>query len=387
MVHCRVCVILISLLSTCPVFGQGAQAVTPTSAASSTTDAEDALAQARSDQAYGTLQPNIMVLLADSGATKAQQRTGRWNLYHYQACAACGVMPLRYDSLVYWNKKDPGSILLIKETGAYRQGKRDGVWYDYESYRVGPPFGWSLVREVTYQDDKQQGWQITYGYIPPDSALGFLTPRRYIAGKRHLENGIARGRMFEFNESGDTVVTGQLVNGREQGLFHYRYDTMATGRFDRVFENGRQIETIYYHRNGNVASRGLLIDHSPHGIFRSYNEAGILILEQTYTSGVLNGPSHYFYEDGKRMSSETFVNGQSNGRRVRYHRNGQISDEVTMRNDKPWTALSCFDPQGKEKKAGTLKNGTGSLKRYNDDGQLIAIEFYQDGDLLETQQR
>jgi antitoxin component YwqK of YwqJK toxin-antitoxin module len=388
MLYHRVFVWAIGLLLTFPAFGQRTNSVATAPAAKhSTIDVRDSLAQTFLIQAFGTLHPGIMTLLADSGASKNQQKTGRWNQYHCQPCSTCPVTPLQYDSLVKWNTHDPGSVLLLKETGLYVQNKREGVWLQYQSYRVSPPFGWSLVQEVTYKNDKQDGWQITYGYVPPDSVLGLLTPRQYISGKRYLENGIARGPMFEFNESGDTVVAGQLVNGREQGLFHYRYDTMATGRFDRVYDNGRQLETIYYHRNGNVASRGLLIDYNPHGIFRSYNEAGIVVLERTYKLGVLEGPSHYFYDDGKRMMTETFVKGQSNGKRIRYHRNGQIAGEVLIRDDKPWTALSCFDLQGKEKKKGTLKNGTGSLKLYNDAGQLIAIEFYQDGDLLETQQR
>ncbi|MBT1709704.1 toxin-antitoxin system YwqK family antitoxin [Fulvivirgaceae bacterium PWU5] len=388
MLYHRVFVVAIGLLLTFPTFSQRTESVATAPAAKhSAIDVRDSLAQTLLTEAFGTLQPGIMTLLADSGASKNRQKTGRWNHYHCQPCSTCPATPLRYDSLVQWSTHDPGSVLLLKETGLYQEGKREGVWHQYESYRISPPFGWSLVREVMYRDDKQNGWQITYGYVPPDSVLGLLTPRQYISGKRYLENDIARGPMFEFNESGDTVVLGQLVNGHEQGMFHYRYDTMATGRFDRVYENGRQIETIYYHRNGNVASRGLFIDHNPHGIFRSYNEGGMLVLEQTYKAGILDGPSHYFYEDGKRMMSETFVNGESNGRRVRYHRNGQISDEVAMHDNKPWTALSCFDPQGKEKRKGTLKNGTGSLKLYNDAGQLVAIEFYQEGDLLETQQR
>ena len=378
----------IGLLLTFPTFSQktGSVAPTPTDKRAAI-GMRDSLTQTLLNQAFGTLQPGIMALLADSGAARNQQKTGRWNQYHCQPCSTCPVGPLRYDSLVKWNIRDPGSVLLIKETGLYQQGKREGVWRQYESYRVCPPFGWSLVQEVTYTNDKQNGWQITYNYVQPDSVLGLITPRQYISGKRFLENDIARGPMFEFNESGDTIVTGQLVNGREQGLFRYRYDTMATGRFDRVYDNGRQVETIYYHRNGNVASRGLLIDYNPHGIYRSYNEAGIVILEQTYKFGVLEGPSHYFYDDGKRMMTETFVKGQSNGRRIRYHRNGQIERELMMRDDKPWTALSCFDPQGKEKKKGTLKDGTGSLKQYNDAGQLVAIEYYHEGDLQETQQR
>ncbi|MBT1688697.1 toxin-antitoxin system YwqK family antitoxin [Dawidia soli] len=376
------------LLLASPALSQGERTPAPASAAGrAAVDVRDSLAQTLLAQAYGTLHPDIMTLLADSGATQAQQKTGQWNHYHGQPCATCPAAPLHYDSLVKWNTQDPGSVLLTKEAGAYQQGKREGIWYTYESYRVSPPFGWSLTGEVTYRNDKQNGWQLIYSYIPPDTTLGHFTPRRYISGKRYLENGIAQGPVFEFNEWGDTLVTGQLANGREQGLFHYRYDTMATGRFDRVYERGRQVETIYYHRNGTVASRGLLIDHNPHGIYRSYNEGGILILEQTYKVGVLDGPSHYFYEDGNRMMTETFVNGRSNGRRIRYHRNGQIAGEVMIQDDKPWTALSCFDPQGKEKKKGTLRNGTGSLKLYNDAGQLIAIEYYQDGDLLETEQR
>jgi antitoxin component YwqK of YwqJK toxin-antitoxin module len=388
MVYHRVVVVAIGLLLTFPTFSQRPESVAkvPTTKRSAL-DTRDSLTQTLLHQAFGTLHPGIMTLLADSGASKNQQKTGRWNQYHYQPCSTCPVMPLRYDSLVKWNTQDPGSVLLVKETGPYQQGKREGVWRQYESYRVSPPFGWSLVQEVTYKDDKQNGWQMTYSYVPPDSALGIITPRQYISGKRSLENDIARGAMFEFNESGDTIVSGQLVDGREQGLFHYRYDTMATGRFDRVYDKGRPVETIYYHRNGNVASRGLLIDYNPHGIYRSYNEAGIVVLEQTYKSGVLEGPSHYFYDDGKRMLTETFVKGQSNGRRIRYHHNGQIESEVLMHEDKPWTALSCFDPQGKEKKKGTLKNGTGSLKQYNDAGQLVAIEYYHEGELQETQQR
>lgn len=364
------------LLITTPSFGQTKDSLT-IQLETQHEDVPDSLVDAFLEMVYGKLSPNIESILADSGTFNAdRKRVGKWNEYSYRPCILCEHEKINYDSIVKQNEENRGNISFLKETGEYKNGRREGIWNTYSTDRLGEPFDWSLGSNVVYKNNKKEGWERRYHYSE-DSTL-------YEYTRVYYQNGLESGPIYGFNSNGDTTMIGQYKNGLAHGLFKFKKDDVVPLSFDRVYENGIEIESIFYHKNGIVASRGLLIEFRPHGIHKSYNESGELVMEQMYNFGILEGVSKY-YENGKLISMQTFSENELNGSHMYYHSNGQLWTELEMKSNKPWTVKSNFDKQGRTKDKGNLKNGNGTMKRYDENGKLVAIEYYKNGELVKEE--
>lgn len=325
---------------------------------------------------YGKLDPGIAQVLADSGARDNNKRKlGVWNEYQYKPCVLCPSYEINYDSIVRDNNENPENIVFMKERGIYKNDKREGLWFTYESMRLSRPFEWALQSQVNYINDKKEGWE--HKYISIDSI-------QYEYRKIFHINGIPEGPVYGFDQSGDTTLMGQFKNGLEDGIFIFKNDTLLKFTFARVYENGKELESIFYHPNGAIASRGLLIDFQPHGLHRNYDENGKLISELNYQYGVLQGESRFYSGEDKLLMIHTFKDNEMEGLSKYYHSNGQLWSVVEIKDKKLWSIISNFDKDGNPKDKGTLKNGNGSVKRYDENGKLIAVEHYKNG-VLKTE--
>lgn len=346
---------------------------------SQTQEIPDSVVNEFLEMVYGKLDPNITDILADSGARDNNKRKfGLWNEYQYKSCVLCPHYEIIYDSIVMHNTESPGNVFFIRERGKYKNGDRQDYWLTYESDRLSSPFEWNFRSKVKYINNKKEGWEHKYLYSK-DSV-------QYEYRKIFYRNGIEEGPVYGFNEKGDTTLIGQFKNGLEHGLFKFRNDTILAFSFDRVYENGEELESIFYHKNGIVATRGLLIDFQPHGLQKNYDENGKLLSEQSYHLGVLEGESRY-YSDEKLVMVHNFKDNEMEGLSMYYHLNGQLWSVVEIRNKKLWSVISNFDKYGKSKDKGTLKDGNGSMKRYDENGKLIAIEYYKNGELIKEKSK
>lgn len=86
-----------------------------------------------------------------------------------------------------------------------------------------------------------------------------------------------------------------------------------------------------------------------------------------------------YYENGNIMSEYNFENGKPNGTCKYYYDNGQLWTERVLKDGLNWEVKSNFDKNGKPLDKGTLKNGTGSMKLYNEEGQLTETITYENG--------
>ncbi len=68
-----------------------------------------------------------------------------------------------------------------------------------------------------------------------------------------------------------------------------------------------------------------------------------------------------------------------NGKYVFRYSNGEIWSEVIYKDGIPWEVISNFAPDGKPQDKGTLKNGTGRLNIYNEEGKQMWVFFFKNG--------
>ncbi|WP_422356511.1 toxin-antitoxin system YwqK family antitoxin [Roseivirga pacifica] len=122
------------------------------------------------------------------------------------------------------------------------------------------------------------------------------------------------------------------------------------------------------------------IEYSTNKIIeREYSDSGVLLQERPYVNGKLNGTGTRYYEDGTLMEEVDFTNSEFNGHYKYFYPNGKIWIETIYKNGNPWTVIGNYLPTGKERDAGTLKNGNGTLIYYSESGDVNEVHEYKGG--------
>lgn len=171
------------------------------------------------------------------------------------------------------------------------------------------------------------------------------------------------------------------------------------------------VETFRHHKSGKIdfqvyklSNKRLFvqdIDYYKNGEYVVYHKAGHLKKEQ--------GPTYWYYPDGKLRAVTTMVDGKAEGLSRYYHQNGALEGtcyykkgeyEGTMRlfwengqsygeqdyeNGRLKAVRGFFNKQGKPLPIGTFNNGNGELWSYDDAGEKVEeIEIYRNGRVTRT---
>jgi antitoxin component YwqK of YwqJK toxin-antitoxin module len=75
------------------------------------------------------------------------------------------------------------------------------------------------------------------------------------------------------------------------------------------------------------------------------------------------------------------------GLHVFKYKNGRIWSEVIFKNGFAWDVLSNYDKNGVPQDKGTLKNGSGSRNIYDENGKLLFVNHYRNGELIQVEER
>lgn len=158
----------------------------------------------------------------------------------------------------------------------------------------------------------------------------------------------------------------------------------------KVFNaEGTLVSISTYDQNKLVLSRNYQIDGKTMSseaafigtkiIEKEYDANGILTQKRPYEKGELNGTGFRYYPDGTVIEKVEFTDGEFNGLYAYYHPNGQAWVEITYKKGLPWEALGNYLVSGEKRDAGTLKNGTGTLIYYHENGKVSEVHEYQEG--------
>lgn len=173
-------------------------------------------------------------------------------------------------------------------------------------------------------------------------------------------------KIGEFYEITDSWITGEI---QMRGLSLDIAGNKKNGLFKFYFKNGKlAIETTY--RNDKE-----------HGLSKEYNEKGDIIKSSNWVDGVLSGAYKEVDEDGGVFEGN-FINGNYDCIWKGIYPNGKVKVENVWKNGLLMEIKFYNDPNGNALDKGTLTNGSGTRKVYNNQGKLIRIETYEAGKFI-----
>jgi len=241
---------------------------------------------------------------------------------------------------------DPNVIKQFADSGQTIKGIKEGVWTEYfvDSSSVGKVDTMQVgkkkllqtgsasmkKRHGLYRNGKKEGVWTEYSSSDKKAPISFT---------RQMTITYKTGR-----KNGDQTI--YLLGTKVLGVFPWKND---------IEEGFKKIYDLNYPNN----------------------------LTEVYE--VKNGQSYLlelYYNDGqlKLKSADTTINNTKFTLHKYYHNNGQLWTERLYKGDKHWSVLSNYDRDGNKKDPGTLKNGNGTLKTYDDTGNLTKTFTYVDGE-------
>lgn len=135
----------------------------------------------------------------------------------------------------------------------------------------------------------------------------------------------------------------------------------------------------HFNKNGfRTEELGVYQESGKDSVRREFFKNGMLF-EEIYYLGSDKYRKNSFDETGIQTGSGEYAGEKKHGIVRIYHDNGK--EKMTMRYemDRPWQVISVKDNNGNELDTGTLTDGTGTLKIYSPDGELVQEEKYVHG--------
>ena len=219
-------------------------------------------------------------------------------------------------------------------------GRKQGRWYTF--YEHG-----NLKSEVTYQDDKKNGYLKEYAengdllkiakYVDDEIQPEAVEIQKlevqneyYPDGKLKVSamfrNGIAEGIKREYNADGNVekaylykngVIIGEGIvkdDGDRDGPWKDFYPDGSL-RAEGNYDHGKQIgEWKFYHSDGKIEQTGKFNRQGKfEGTWKWFFDSGQLLKEENYHNGLKDGLSTEYDEAGKVIEEGEFVNNNEDG--------------------------------------------------------------------------
>lgn len=285
---------------------------------------------------------------------------------------------------------------IIKESGRYRNGIKDGYFKYYdkegnltkiEKYRNGlleenpnelltyelrtDYYKDGSIKTIgSYKDGKAEGVRREYA---KDGKItdGFIMHKGIIVGHGIIDNsGKKQGLWKHYYDNGRLRSEGKYVNDKPIGLWKYYYENGVleqTGHYDKsglytdiwkwyykdgsprvieqYFEGEREGDYVEYSDNGDIMMQGEYVNGNKEGDWKT--DVNGFIEEGTYLENVKDGEWKYYYAKDTLYFTGRFIDGNPDGEHIWYYRNGTIKtigNYIMGLKDGIW---KYFDPNGK----------------------------------------
>lgn len=263
--------------------------------------------------------------------------------------------------------------------GSYKNGTGELRSYD-DSCR--------LVSVAHYNEGKQDGLSKTF----------------YPNGKLHIEEyfnrGLRDGLRKQYAPDGTLLLQQNYSHGMLNGVSEF-------------YRKGKALYSLYFvdDRLWNVISmtddKGMPMDYGNIkdgcGHFKMYDDSLRLVSDCEYKFGLQHGTTIVYYPEGKKRAEYNFVmdnmegkqrsfrksgallavymthEGDYDGTMTIYHDNGKVWTRRIYVNGLLWNVEMNNDANGNPMNKGTIKNGTGTMLRYDEKGKLIYTYEFLNG--------
>lgn len=271
---------------------------------------------------------------------------------------------------------------------------------------------------------------IAFGILPATAQRPKYTPKKFVTTldtaefRNTSENGLRKTYMLDrpeiwdvddlntthirFSEPALLYFEGTETNGKKNGITTvYLIDSLDHNHRYKIWEQTYVDDELtgpwkFYNLKGICIGVDSFVKAEPVGVSKRFWIDGVTLMQKVeylennrtihrqYQNGKLrrevpflndqiDGVAKGFYEDGKTEEESVFSKGERNGYRKYYYPTGQLWLEMEFKEGKEWNAISNYDEKGHKRKAGSLKNGNGSLIFYNEDGTVRETQYFKNG--------
>jgi antitoxin component YwqK of YwqJK toxin-antitoxin module len=243
-----------------------------------------------------------------------------------------------------------------------KDSNRQGKWKDYEvrkdyalvdiDNKPKQIRGYFLVYgEGKYVDNKKDGdWDF---YVIEDISF-----KKILQKHVHYQKGIRTDEFKYYFPNGKVAQIGKYENNNIQG------------------------EVKAYYSNGSLYGLIHYKDNKKEGTDTYYYPNGVTKIQISFKGDSINGEYTSYYEN-KTLQEKSYSNMGSPDSTYRYYySNGQLWIEKKYNNGLLMNVTGSYDQQGKPRDKGTLKDGTGTVNYYTEDGTLYNTQTYKDGKMI-----
>ncbi|WP_010521924.1 toxin-antitoxin system YwqK family antitoxin [Aquimarina agarivorans] len=144
-------------------------------------------------------------------------------------------------------------------------------------------------------------------------------------------------------------------------------------------ENGKKALVKYFAQNGELISKGVLIDKKREGKWEYYhNTNSKLMMVENYKNDKLEGERISYYDNGQVSEKVTFVNGKKEGEEQVYTLKGVLYKVFNYKNDLLEGVNKYFNGKGELIIEGNYKaNKKIGVWKYFENGKLVQEKRYK----------
>lgn len=227
----------------------------------------------------------------------------------------------------------------IERTIKYKYGELlSEIYYDIKGNALG---------EINYFP-KENNFTVTYKY-----------PNNKIDTKLDYVNGIKHGKYLHYDFYGNKVIEGNYTNGEQDGKW------------------------IWYHANGKEQSVRNYLNGNLNGESIDYFEDGTVESKSYFEYGIREGEQIVYHKNGKKVHTTEYFNDKVHCKKVFYDYDENIQlirfyDHGTL------IGYTYLDTNSNELPMITIKNETGKIISYFDNGKIAREMEYKNGDLVNS---
>lgn len=236
----------------------------------------------------------------------------------------------------------------VKREASFRDGKREGVWREYDEKG-------NVVSSQTYQNGVLTG----QGIVDTD-------------GKR-------RGYFKEFYPDNSLRAEGLFVEGQRSGEWKYYYQNGKVQEVGSYTEGQPDGTWIWYYENGQKQIEEQFYKGMENGPYIEYDTKGNTIVAGTYFDGMKNGK--WTEQIGDMHTHGEYRNDKQVGEWVSYYNNDKMAFRGTFNAGYPDGEHSFYYENGKLREIQSYAAGVkhGDWKKYLDTGELYFTITYNQG--------
>ena len=196
-------------------------------------------------------------------------------------------------------------------------------------------------------------------------------------------NGLKQGPWVKKYPNGKVMYEGTFKNDKPVGLFR-RYNNEGILISELTYNDKKnEAAAVFYYADGLKAAEGRYVERKKEGPWKfwSATRPSYLICEENYHLDMRHGLSQKFYPDSTLAEKVTWDSGNRTGEWFQYYPDGSICIRAEYFAGKLEGPFSYYYPDGKLQYEGKYKNDvrSGDWMVFNEDGSLKQIIAYKEG--------